>query len=1021
MFKRYALSGCLCILGAIGASAQKIPPVIFESIENPELQSLAVNAIFQDATGFMWFGAQTGLFQFDGYDVFSAIELDPSANWLSGVSIRAIQGDTDGNVWIVHSQGIALWNCHDSQFEDISELKDYTLFDVKQTEDSVFWAASDKGLLRFSSNFSDRTLFPYLTPENDTLTSRRTSNLYIQNNQWIWIGIDQGILRFDLKNSVYSIYNLGRNAQLSPSVLQLVGYPKQDVVIAGTSENGLFRKSANSNQFLPFNTLLPSDFGSSATIYGLQKDLSNQLWVGGRDKGVVVLDSLLQTRIHYFQQSFQVYQKSAQPVLQSLFLDNKDLAWVGTFSGVFKQRIGSPTLPLNAISDDKSIDVTGGIKSTLIDQRGFLWLGGTTEEILIQVNTVTGQVLHSERFGSRMIYFVDEDRKGFLWTTSNSGINRFNPVSHEKVEYRMPNTRTENAPTITHVLVDSRDSVWVSTSNRGVQLLHPQSKSFHHPPFINDFPELNTSYVWFVYEDLHRNYWVGTEGQGIAHYDTKIGLLNKYRHVPGDSLSLSNNRVISIAEDHNDALWIGTRHGLNRYDREKNSFTSFTTEDGLPNNEISCIVPGNDRKLWIATRSGIVQLDPDTYEIRAYDEHDGLPVLHFMFNSCSKDEEGNIYMGSEAGLFRFHPDELTTPTPEPSVKITGYTLNNDRRFPLPNTSPKTFDHDQNYLTFYFSLLDYLGLEKSKYQYRLIRNGEPGAWISSDRRNYAAFSDLSQGDYTFEVKGRDYRGLESEIASWSFTINPPAWLTSWAIGSYILAFIGLILGAYKWRVNYLLRIQQLKREAELASERTRAQMAVEMHDDVGGEATQLSKSLAKIANDETLSKTIQKRLWEEQRSAQLISQSIRGLSWIVDPERDSLQEFVSHLHKVASRAFDEDMLTFVIDRIPSEALLDVKTRQDLFRIFREALTNIHRHAQAKSVKIKIHYADTTFGFDIIDDGVGCNPEDPVQGSGRRNMKKHADSLGAQLDIESAPGKGMTLSLRYKIVKPRGKMA
>ncbi len=88
---------------------------------------------------------------------------------------------------------------------------------------------------------------------------------------------------------------------------------------------------------------------------------------------------------------------------------------------------------------------------------------------------------------------------------------------------------------------------------------------------------------------------------------------------------------------------------------------------------------------------------------------------------------------------------------------------------------------------------------------------------------------------------------------------------------------------------------------------------------------------------------------------------------------------------------------------------------LFRIAQEALGNITRHAYARNVKILLTQGGPDMSMSITDDGVGFDPSAVAatekSGWGLRLMAERADSIGASLQVESAPGQGTTITVRY----------
>jgi signal transduction histidine kinase len=86
---------------------------------------------------------------------------------------------------------------------------------------------------------------------------------------------------------------------------------------------------------------------------------------------------------------------------------------------------------------------------------------------------------------------------------------------------------------------------------------------------------------------------------------------------------------------------------------------------------------------------------------------------------------------------------------------------------------------------------------------------------------------------------------------------------------------------------------------------------------------------------------------------------------------------------------------------------------LYRIAQEALTNIAKHAQARTVEVILERRADHVLLVIEDDGIGFDPATAAgreQGLGLLGMQERAALVGATLEIESARGKGTTVLVR-----------
>lgn len=82
---------------------------------------------------------------------------------------------------------------------------------------------------------------------------------------------------------------------------------------------------------------------------------------------------------------------------------------------------------------------------------------------------------------------------------------------------------------------------------------------------------------------------------------------------------------------------------------------------------------------------------------------------------------------------------------------------------------------------------------------------------------------------------------------------------------------------------------------------------------------------------------------------------------------------------------------------------------LFRVGREAIANVLRHAQASEMTMRLRYAPNAVYLRIEDNGVGMDPTPAAWGFGLRSMQQRCSSLGAELRLISGPDQGCTVEV------------
>jgi two-component system sensor histidine kinase DegS len=95
---------------------------------------------------------------------------------------------------------------------------------------------------------------------------------------------------------------------------------------------------------------------------------------------------------------------------------------------------------------------------------------------------------------------------------------------------------------------------------------------------------------------------------------------------------------------------------------------------------------------------------------------------------------------------------------------------------------------------------------------------------------------------------------------------------------------------------------------------------------------------------------------------------------------------------------------------SEILLSVEKETEIYYIVEEALNNILKHANAKSVVVKLRQRKASIYLEIVDNGCGFDPDRIELGrKGLKNMKDRAKRIKGRLSISSSPKNGTKITL------------
>lgn len=204
---------------------------------------------------------------------------------------------------------------------------------------------------------------------------------------------------------------------------------------------------------------------------------------------------------------------------------------------------------------------------------------------------------------------------------------------------------------------DSKGFIWFGTMFGLVRYDGINYKTYRFDPL--DSNSLSNDDIISVYEDRDSNLWVGTYNGGVNKFDRHKNIFERYISNPDDPGSLSDNMVWTIFQDSKGIMWFGTENGgLNRLENGK--FISFKNDtansESISGNNIRSIAEDGEGNLWIGTAGkGLNKFDPHkkTFTKYSYDSLNNSSLSGNTVTAVCIDKEGIIWAGTGRGLNKF--------------------------------------------------------------------------------------------------------------------------------------------------------------------------------------------------------------------------------------------------------------------------------------------------------------------------------------------------------------------------------
>ena len=236
-----------------------------------------------------------------------------------------------------------------------------------------------------------------------------------------------------------------------------------------------------------------------------------------------------------------------------------------------------------------------------------------------------------------------QDRRGHLWIgTRDYGVSRFDG---QYFTHFTGQAGVTIAPL--DMVEDKKGRIWMGS--RGGLTGYDGSSFIQY----QESDGLNDNYIRFLTTDSKDNLWIGTQANGLSHFQPNEDVQGGYFTQYTAEVGLSHRRVNTVMEDKEGIIWLGTNNGLNRFDGEK--FTHYSSKEGLSNDIVEFILEDKNDHLWIGTRNGLNRFDG--HHFYQYTTEQGLTGNYIW--TLYEDSEGNLWVGTfdGGGLMRFHPDE----------------------------------------------------------------------------------------------------------------------------------------------------------------------------------------------------------------------------------------------------------------------------------------------------------------------------------------------------------------------------
>jgi ligand-binding sensor domain-containing protein/two-component sensor histidine kinase len=761
----------ICLLISLFGKAQQYTFIPY-GVESGLAQS-QVFAIEQDKYGYLWIGTLGGLSRFDG-TTFKNYSIE---NGLLSNHITSILRLKNSNLVFAHPGGLTIYDGFSFTKHELPDSLATTRITCLTEIGNTIWFGTDSyGLFKLTNNVLEHLS----SPLNQNLNIR---DIKVFNNS-ILIASRIGMLQYDTNNNLRTWKDsVFKDLSCSGIAINKV----ESTVWVSTFGNGVYKMSGNKIENLNLTSGI-----ISTNIRGLFLSSSKDIWLYTKigvtkiseDGSIINLDR---------------NNGLAYDNIFTVIEDREKNIWFGSDGGGIFKFTGTKF---------QKYTVTDGLASNLVmsiiqDNDSNYWFSTYGEGITKWNNQSSTTFNLTNGLGNNTIWSSLKTSNGELWFCSSDGVYIFSNNQFKKIDKKDGLV----ASRITAIFEDSKGRIWLG-AREGV--------SIYDRGLIKSYDAWNgsvgTSVRCFI-ENKQGEVVLGT-ANGLYVYREST-----FRPINFEGKWCDN--IIQEIKVSENGWWIGTSNGLHFYDGQQ--MFCLRLNDNFSSNYINFIEIVTNQ-IWVGTNNGLFKIDEQDYlttksaSAVRYTRHEGFSSLETNLHASYIDLDGNLWFGTADGVFKHTPSNYKNPAQvNPVVNINNVQLflqNPDWRKKNVNIDPTTglptnltVGFKDNYFTFSYTGLSFTNPIEVKYQFML--EGFDEQWLPPTKANFATYSNLPHGNFTFKVKCINKYGYESEIETFDFTITPPFWLTWWFYSFITAIIIIILLLLFQWRKN----ITQRKRQTQ----------------------------------------------------------------------------------------------------------------------------------------------------------------------------------------------------------------
>jgi signal transduction histidine kinase/ligand-binding sensor domain-containing protein len=977
-----------------------------------------VKAVQQDKAGYIWVGCVTGLQRFDGTRFLTFRHNSSDSTSIPDNNINHLFRDKKDNLWLLTASGqVGTFDTRKFRFRPaaIAYTKENSLqADKKFFTDSrgnIYLLCFRTELLVYNEKLNKFVPANHLVP----LPPKWPVISFCEDVQSgkFYIGCDSGLVVFNTHTNKLSY--TGHNVEKDPLIENWGRIPYVAPMLVDSKHRLWFLTwppTVGCPSFycynLTNNTAILKNYSFLPLVKeyhepnGMMEQKNGTIWIKGGNIFASYLEK--ENKFQLVHNGYINDQSISFETVHDLKEDGEQNLWVATNNnGLFRFNPGQEYfLNVHHMNRAKNTPGEGSALSFIADNNNTVLMGAWGNGIYrydSSFNSIPVNIKGITEKNSIVVWHMMQSRDGrTVWMgTQPGGLYKYNRTTQSAAYFDVPAIEQS---TVRQIAEDKFGNLWIGTHTHGLFKYTRTGTEYNFTRNVERITGVDAHTINALTIDANGNLLVGTSANGAYIVNTGNNQVIQHFTSDGPPHQRLQTMVVSSFCIYNDTTIVIGGGGLNIYNPVKQTIRKIKIPPSLPT-DVAAIQKDRNGYLWVTQSTGLFRLNPDVLKVFiVFDRLDGITNDRFIPGASTRLADGRIIFGCSNQFIVFDPQKVELADSLPDVAIAGFKVQNQ---PLPVDSLLSLkridlDPNQNGITIELSYLMYQSASILKYKLEGIDKD----WIRADLTSQAVYPYLPAGTYTFKALTEDSEGKPGKnITTLIIKVRPHFWQTWWFFGLIIFVGVGLFL----W-------VDQLRMQKIKATESVRNKIATSLTEDMGNSLSSINitSELAKtkIDNDSARTKEYINQISD---SSNRMVQAMYDMVWSINPLNDTLQHTIDRMKSYAAEmeSMYSPSIIFQVEEQAKDLRLRMETRYEMLSIFKEAVNNAARHAQAKYIEVNLQYKNPTITLCIRDDGKGFNVEMVELSRGLSEMRRRAGTINAKLTLKSEINTGTTVSL------------